>query len=198
MKVLFAAPDRDLLECYKKLLAPELGEIVTTFDGTQVLSLIASESFDVAVVDETIPRVAFPAIVARMREKKLPVIGLIHEPVSVSRLTGAQAANAYLSYPFHPEDMVQIIRDTAEKAASEERLDVFGLKIDVGDFRMRNGSYLTGGEIDVLKSLLGGGSVTAGEGAYVSALNVKLAAAGSQATVKYRTKKGFELVRGDE
>ena len=198
MKVLFAAPDRDLLECYKKLLEPGLGEIVTSFDGTQVLSLISSESFDIAVLDETIPRVGFGAIVARMREKKLPVIGLINEPVSVSRLTVEPTANAYLSYPFGAEDMINTIKDVAEKAASDEKLDVPGLVIDVGDFRIRGGPSLTAGEIDVLKSLLNGGSVTESEGAYISALNAKFAKSGSAATIKYRTKKGFELVRCDE
>ena len=198
MKVLFAAPDRDLLECYKKLLEPDLGEIVTSFDGTQVLSLLSSESFDVAILDEMIPRVEFGRIVARMREKKLPVIGLINEPVNVIRLTGVPTANDYLSYPFSAKDVIKIINDTAEKAASDEKLDVSGLEIEVGDFRIRGGSYLTAGEIDVLKSLVNGDTVTESMGAYVSALNEKIAKAGSKATIKYKTKKGFELVTCDE
>ena len=47
MRILFAAPDRDLLECYKKLLESDFGETVTAFDGTQVYSLMSAEKFDI-------------------------------------------------------------------------------------------------------------------------------------------------------
>ena len=116
----------------------------------------------------------------------------------MSRLNGEPTANDYLSYPFNARDVIKKINDTAEKAASDEKLDVSGLEIDVGDFRIRGGSYLTAGEIDVLKSLVNGDSVTESKGVYVSALNAKLSKAGSKATIKYRTKKGFELVTCDE
>lgn len=198
MKILFAAPDRDLLECYKKLLAPDLGEIVTSFDGTHVLSLLSSEQFDIAVLDETIPRIEFGTIVALMRETNLPVVGLINGPVSVSRLTGKSIANEYLSYPFTTKDMMKKINDVAKKAESDEKMYVSGLEIDVGDFRIKDGSFLTASEIDVLMSLINGYPVSESEGAYVSALNAKLSKAGSKTAIKYRTKKGFELVNTDE
>ena len=42
MKILFAAPDRDLLECFKQLFETDLGETVTAFDGTQVMTLLSA------------------------------------------------------------------------------------------------------------------------------------------------------------
>ena len=37
MRILLAAPDRDLLDCYRSILQADFGETVTAFDGTQVL-----------------------------------------------------------------------------------------------------------------------------------------------------------------
>ena len=66
MKILFAAPDRDLLECFRKLLETDLGETVTAFDGTQVLTLLASESVDAVILDRDLPRV--PGVVEGLRQ----------------------------------------------------------------------------------------------------------------------------------
>ena len=198
MKILFAAPDRDLLECCKKLLEDDFGEVVTAFDGTQVLSLLSSEKFDAAILDEAIPRIGFEKLIARMRETELPVIGLINEPISVHRLVGENVANAYISYPFNVEDLAKKIGDTVEKAASGEKFDFFGLEIDVARFRMTGGPYLTAKETDVLKSLLNGETLTDDEGAQISALNLKLSGVGSKTTITYIAKKGFETVTRDE
>ncbi|MBR6915826.1 MAG: response regulator, partial [Clostridia bacterium] len=82
MKILFAAPDRDLLECFKQLLAGEFGETVTAFDGTQVLTLLSAENFDAVILDRALPRVDHKTLVARIREKDLPSVVLTDEPVS--------------------------------------------------------------------------------------------------------------------
>lgn len=198
MKFLFAAPDRDLLECYRKLLESDFGEVVTAFDGTQVLSLASSKNFDLVILDETIPRIDFGTLVARMREKKLPVIGLINEPVSARRLSSEPVASAYLSYPFCPEDLAKTVKDTLDYAASDEKLDFSGLEITVADFRIKDGPYLTAGEIDVLRALSHGETVTDEKGAYISALNTKFAVLRSEMSIKYRTEKGFEPVNGNE
>ena len=73
MKILFAAPDRDLLECFRQLLETEIGETVTTFDGTQVISLLMSENFDVLILDRNSPRVDHKTIVERANEKTSPL-----------------------------------------------------------------------------------------------------------------------------
>ena len=198
MRILLAAPDRDLLECYQKLLEADLGETVTAFDGTQVLYLLSSEQFDIVVLDSEIPRIDYRHLVGRMREQGLPVIVLINEPVSVRRLTETPPANNYLSYPFSAADLAEIIKDTLEKKESGERMTVYGRDIDISAFRIEGGPYLTGGELDVLKALTEGRRVTDSQGVYVSALNMKLLEAGSRAKIRYRTGKGFELVNEDE
>ena len=198
MRILFASPDRDLLECYRRILEADLGETVTAFDGTQAASLLASERFDAAVLDSEIPRIACGTLAARMRERDLPVVVLTKDPVTVRLLAEEAPANAYLPFPFLPEELESLIRDTLEKAASGERLSVFGREADVSGFRFTDGPYLTGAEIDVLRALLRGERVTDGSGAYVAALNAKFALIGSRAGIRYRTGKGFELVDQDE
>ena len=96
MKILFAAPDRDLLECFRKLLETDLGETVTAFDGTQVLTLLATESVDAVILDRDLPRVDHPTLVSRIREKNIPVVVLTDGPVTAAMLTGEPTANEYL------------------------------------------------------------------------------------------------------
>lgn len=198
MRILLAAPDRDFLECYQKLLESELGETVTAFDGTQVLYLLSSEQFDIVVLDSGIPRIDCRQLVSRTREQGLPVIVLINEPISVKRLSETPPANDYFTYPFNSSGLVEIIKNTLEKVQNGGQMTVCGRDIDVSAFRITGGPYLTGGEIDVLKALTRGGRVTDSQGACVSALNRKLLETGSRAKIRYRTGKGFELVNEDE
>lgn len=197
MKILFAAADRDLLECYQQLLAG-CGEIVTAFDGTQVLSLISAEHFDVAILDSVVPRVDHKTLVVKIREKHLPVVVLTEEKVSARRLAEEALPNAYLSYPFHSETLIAVIQNVLETASSDQRLTVGDVEVVLSDFRIAGGAGLTLDEIKVLRSLSEGKAVTTCDGACVSALNEKLAAVGSATRIRYRTKKGFEPVTSDE
>ena len=113
MKILFAAPDRDLLECYKKLLEPDFGEIVTAFDGTQVFSLFAAEKFDLVILDCDIPRIEHKRILMRINEKQVPVILLTNRPLQI---TAVPDPNAYLSYPFTADQITAVIRNVLENS----------------------------------------------------------------------------------
>ena len=198
MKLLFAAPDRDLLSCCRKLLETDLGETVTAFDGTHVFFLLASERFDIVILDRELPRVEHKKILLRIQQANTPVIVLTDAPVSAHQLTQEPLPAAFLPYPFSAGRLTELIRDTRDKASSGEHLSCAGLEIDVAGFRITGGPRLTGWEIDVLKKLLHGDSVTDNDGTAVSALNLKLARAGSKARIIYRPTKGFELVNEDE
>ena len=198
MKILFAAPERDLLECYKILLQEDFGETVTAFDGTQVASLLSTENFDIMVLDRDIPRIDHKKLTQLAQKNKTPVIVLTDEPVSASQLTEDVIPNAYLSYPFNTEELEDKIREMIDKACSDEKLSVGDTEIGVSDFRIIDGPSLTSTEINVIKSLVNGGSVTVDDGAYISAINTKFLKTGSKTRIKYRTRKGFELVTEDE
>ena len=119
MKILFAAPDRDLLECFRQLLETDLGETVTAFDGTQVISLLMSENFDVLVLDRNIPRVDHKTVIERANEKNVSVIVLTDEAAGVRR-TGEPSASGRLSYPFTFPEIKKAILETFEKRGVKE------------------------------------------------------------------------------
>ena len=109
MRILLAAPDRDLLECYGELLEADFGEVVTAFDGAQVLSLVSSEDFDAAILDCDIPLADHKKLIERIRGKGIPVIALINGSPDLRE----PAANAYLSYPFTPGELNAAILNIA-------------------------------------------------------------------------------------
>ena len=114
MKILLASLDRDLLECYKKLLEPDLGQIVTAFDGTQVLSLLSTERFDIAVLDNELPRIEYGKLFGQAKEKNVPVIALIND-VCIRQIQ----ADAYLKYPFDYGRIKSVILEIRGKAGKE-------------------------------------------------------------------------------
>ncbi len=122
MKILFAAPDRDLLECYKKLLEDDVGETVTAFDGTQVLTLLATEGFDVLILDKKIPRVDHKTILERASGKCVPVIVLTDESAA-SRRPEEHFSNGALSYPFTFARLKDAVRDTLGDNRNNERTE---------------------------------------------------------------------------
>ncbi len=198
MRILLAAPDRDLLECYKKLFEADLGETVTAFDGTQTVSLLAAEDFDVMILDRGIPRVDYRQILRRASGRKVPAVVLTEETVGVRQLTADPLPNGWLTYPFTVGRAEDAVRDVIEKSSSAELLDIGGAVVAVSEFRIKGGPRLTSGEINVLKALADGRPVAADEGACISALNSKLAGTGTGVRIKYGAKKGFELVMKDE
>ena len=119
MKILFAAPDRDLIACFQTILEADCGETVTAFDGTQVISLLMSENFDVLVLDRNIPRVDHKTVIERANEKNVSVIVLTDEPAGVRR-TGEPSASGRLSYPFTFAEIKKAILETFEKRGVKE------------------------------------------------------------------------------
>ncbi|MBP5230162.1 MAG: hypothetical protein ILO68_00375 [Clostridia bacterium] len=122
MKILFAAPDRDLLECYRQLFETDLGETVTAFDGTQVLSLLSDESFDLLILDRKIPRVDDRTIIQRAKGKAVPVVLLTDEPGGV-RNGEEPLPDGTLSYPFSFDRIKETVLRTLETRRREERTE---------------------------------------------------------------------------
>ena len=122
MKILFAAPDRDLLECFKQLFETDLGETVTAFDGTQVMTLLSAEDFDVLIIDRKIPRVDYKVIIELANSKKVPAIVLTDEPAGARR-TDDPLPYRRMSYPFTFDGIRKTVIDTLEKGRTEERTE---------------------------------------------------------------------------
>ena len=199
MKLLLAAPNRDLLQCYQKLLTADYGETVTAFDGTQFLRLLAEGGYDLAILDRALPRVRHELLLRQLQRERLPVITLLSEPLRVGHLTEEPLSNAFLPYPFRPEELDAVIRDVTEKRQSDELIFFANTALEIAAFRLRGGSALTAAEIDILGRLLAGEHVSQeNSGVLISALNHKFQRSAVRARIQYKTGKGFQLVTDNE
>ena len=125
MKILLAASDRDLLQGYEKLLTMDGHQVTTAFDGAQVVELMAGGPYDIAVLEEQLPRIGGEQLLELLRREALPAILLLDERVSVKHLLRASPPEAYLSFPFLPADLTELLDSTARKLAAKE-IERFG------------------------------------------------------------------------
>ena len=199
MKILFAAPNRDLLQGYQKILSEDFGETVIAFDGAQFLSQLAAGAYTIAVLDRSLPRIRHELLLSQLQRENIPVITLLHEPVTVKHLTEIPLSQAFLSYPFRAEELCGLIREVLAKQRSEELLPLANTVLETAAFRLQGGAPLTAAEIDVLESLLSREAVSQKDGGvHVAALNHKFLQCAAKAKIQYKTGKGFILVTDDE
>ncbi len=204
MNILLADSNRDLLQCYEKLLAMDGHTVTTAFDGTQVAALLAPEKYDIAILEQRLPRMALDRLLQDLDRDRIPVIVLTEGPVTVKTLLGNTLPNAYLIFPFLPEDLKRMIREVTERSRSAETLHRGGVAVDVGGFRIDGTAVrLTNGEIK-LRRALSAPRRTAGNRTRVmiQALNEKLKSTGKNgektARIIYEMEKGYRLVNGND
>ncbi|MBE6990315.1 MAG: response regulator [Ruminococcaceae bacterium] len=109
MRILIAAPDRDLLTAYDKLLTGSGHAVVTAFDGTQVMRLLAGRGFDLAILDRCLPRADVGAVTAALRRESTRSVLLQDHPVRPVELRGETAPDACLAYPFLPGELLALL-----------------------------------------------------------------------------------------
>ena len=198
MRILLAAPDRDLLQCCSELLTRDVGETVTAFDGTQVMSLLDTESFDLTLLDRSLPRIGSPHIIARMNERRIPTVVLLNSAVTLPNLMEQPLAVDFLSYPFDPEELLDEVRCVVDLAASGEQITYGDIQADARDFRLNGGERITAKEFRMLKALISGQRLEkAIQGVYAGALNEKLAKQNSRVRIRYRAGEGYQLVQDE-
>ena len=198
MRILLAAPDRDLLQCCSELLAQDAGETVTAFDGTQVMALLDTESFDLTLLDRSLPRIGSPHIIARMNERRIPTVVLLNSMVTLPNLMEQPLAVDYLSYPFDPEELLEEVRSVAALASSGEKIAFGDMQADASVFRLNGGERITAAEFRMLKALIAGQRLDkAVLGVYAGALNEKLAKQNSRVRIRYRAGEGYQLVKDE-
>lgn len=198
LRILLADPNRDLLSVYGQLLEKQGHSVRTAFDGTRVLALLGESAFDFAIVNECLPRVRHDRLIRSFQDTAIPVLVLLDRPVNRKTLLRRELANAYLPFPFSPEELFAALEDVREKAACAETLEYQGVSVPVSAFRFTGTDVrLTAEEIDVLRKLFRREALTGGGwGVWVHALNQKLErlAGKERFRIAYAAEKGYGLV----
>ncbi|MBQ6022008.1 MAG: response regulator transcription factor [Clostridia bacterium] len=195
MRILLAAPDRDLLKVYRQLLTLHGHTVSVCFEGTQALKTAAVERFDAAVADSLLPSIDTGRLAAYFHERQIPVIVLTHRKPGTALLLEKETPNAYLPFPFLPAELVSLLEAVRQKAQSAEKPVYGDVCVDTAGFRIDGTQIrLTNQELDIL-SALGAGEAPPQRGinVYVNALNRKFAAAGKKCRIVYQYREGFRF-----
>ena len=116
MKILFAAPDRDLLNAYKTLLTTVDDQVETAFDGPQVITGLAGQSWDLLILSEDIPRAGSARILEQCSSMNIPVILMTTDYSYTRKVAGGQPQpREYISLPFTPGELEAAIARAGER-----------------------------------------------------------------------------------
>lgn len=195
MKILLATADRDLLYGYKKLLEYDGHEVSAAFDGIQTLKAVSENRPDIAVIERNIPRTDTGRLIEYLAESRVPSIILEKDGITAKTLLQKPLANSYLAFPFFPEELRKTIDEVAEKAASEEKIELGNVEIDIGAFQTSAGTRFTNEELNMIVGVSRGNIVSAEKkGIYVDAINIKLQNAGGDKQIRYVANEGYKVV----
>ena len=197
MRVMLANPDRDFLLAFTRLLEYENDEVTAVFDGTQVITKLASQQKpDIVVLDEGIPRILSREILKQLNENDIPVIMISDRKINSGKLMDNILANAYLSLPFMPGELTELIKSIDSKHKSKEKLEYEDVKFDISGFRLCDEIRVTNEEIDIFRSLVNKGETENKRAVpYINALNRKLRKLRKRPAIKYVINEGYRLVK---
>lgn len=198
MRILFADPDRDLLQCYRSLLTDDGHEVVTVFDGTQALTQLKRSAFDFVFLNREIPRVGSERIVAELNERGVPVVLLCDRLPQVEDLLSPVLCNALLCFPFTPHELRQCLTQVAAVRRGKEILRCDDVTIEVPRFAFAEGTRVTLEEMLVLWAILHEQMPNIPRAAfYVETLNRKFAMLQKKQRIQYIRHQGYRVVKQD-
>lgn len=199
MRVMLANHDRDFLLAFTRLIEYENDEVTAVFDGTQIISKLASQQKpDIVVLDENIPRISSREILKQLNESDIPVIMISDRKINSGKLMDKMLANAYLSLPFMPSELTTLIKSVDSKHKSKEKLEYEDVSFDISGFRLCDEMRVTNEEIDIFRSLVNNSETDNKRAApYINALNRKLKKLRKRPTIKYVINEGYRLVKNN-
>ena len=200
MNVLLAHSERDFLQSYQKLLIMEGCGVTTAFDGAQAAAMLERSDFQMAVVEEDLPRIDHANLLKHLEDHGIPVILLLNRQATIQDFMEKELPNAYLTFPFLPEDLLGLIGEVNRKTNSEDSFRWDEAEVDVPGFCFAGTDIrLTNGEINLMKNWTDGKqSVGKRTRTMIQALNEKLSRIGRKARIEYETGKGYRLVSNHE
>lgn len=129
MRILLIEDDHPLANTMLSMLRDDQNTVDWVDDGQQALNALLNESFDLAILDLTLPRVDGLDIVRQVREQgvELPIIILTARSELTEKLQGLDAgADDYLTKPFAMSELKARIRAVTRRRSGTR---VSGLKV---------------------------------------------------------------------
>jgi DNA-binding response OmpR family regulator len=161
LRALLIDDDRRLSEHLGAYLSPHGVELVHAADGLSGLARLRDASFDLVLLDLTMPGMDGLEVCRRIRDtSRIPVVMLTARGDETDRVVGLElGADDYLPKPFSPRELLARMRAVLRRAAPDvasEQLRVGDLEIDVAARRATLAGQelgLTGLELDLLVAL---------------------------------------------
>lgn len=116
-RILVVDDDEMVLMALDELLKPEGYEVHTVSSGTEALTKLDQDEYDLMMLDIIMPEMDGFELCRRIREKEryreTPIVFLTAKSREEDRVCGLEAgANLFLSKPISPEKLLGIISDT--------------------------------------------------------------------------------------
>ena len=195
MKLLLAEQDRDFPAAFSALLRLHGHQTAAVYDGTQVLTSLASEKWDAALLDDSLPRIPHKELITAFKSSSVPVIVLTSKRLSAGLLTQEYLASAYLSLPFLPDELTGLLSRLSEYRSTKTPLVYEDAVITPSEFSLSGSIPVTAGEIELFSLLLENKTINEKRmGCYVFSLNAKLARLNKKTRIRYLINKGYRLV----
>ena len=160
-KILYAEDTVELSRAVSVVLEHEGFEVMTCYDGEQAAQILATEAFDVAILDIMMPKKSGIEVLREMRDtgNVVPVILLTAKTEVDDRVEGLMAgADDYLPKPFAMKELVARVHSLARRntdyGTGNLTLGDIELNAETYELRSNNSIRLSPVEFELLRSLI--------------------------------------------
>jgi two-component system alkaline phosphatase synthesis response regulator PhoP len=132
--ILLVDDEAHIVELAQMYLERDGFAVRSASDGARALEMIAQLSPDLVVLDLMLPQVDGWEVCRRVRaESDLPIIMLTARDETVDKIVGLElGADAYLTKPFNPRELVAWIKAVLRRSTAQERQERSGETIAAG------------------------------------------------------------------
>jgi DNA-binding response OmpR family regulator len=166
-KILIAEDDKDIIELLTLYLSGEGFDILAAENGREALTIAKSEDVSAALVDIMMPVMNGYEFIRELRTfSQIPVIILSARDLDQDRILGLNiGADAYLTKPFNPLEVVAYVKsavrrwESTKTLATEEtgKVVVGELELDQERFTLRKNGVpvqLTSSELKIISKMM--------------------------------------------